>query len=128
MSVVTVAGLSIVVTLIIVLIKEYRPEFALAIGIFAGIMLLLYGIISGSEIISSIKALCDKSQIPIDNIMIVIKAVGICYICGLSKDIAIDAGQNVLADKIDFIGKIAITALSLPFIMQIVSTITEILQ
>lgn len=112
---------------LIMLLKQYRPEFALLASVTSALILLIYGIAKAGEIISAVRSLTERAGIDEQNVMLVLKALGICYIVQIAKDVCADSGQTALSDRIDFIGKVTVVAMSLPLLMQIIGIVTQLL-
>lgn len=112
---------------LILLLKQYRPEFALLASVTSALILLIYGIAKAGEIISAVRSLTERAGIDEQNVMLVLKALGICYIVQIAKDVCADSGQTALSDRIDFIGKVTVVAMSLPLLMQIIGIVTQLL-
>lgn len=112
---------------LIMLLKQYRPELALLASVASALILLIYGVAKSGEIISAVRAMTEQAGIDEQNVMLVLKALGICYIVQIAKDICADSGQTALADRIDFIGKVTVVAMSLPMLTQILGIVTQLL-
>lgn len=112
---------------LILLLKQYRPEFALLASVTSALILLIYGIAKAGEIISAVRSLTERAGIDEQNVMLVLKALGICYIVQIAKDVCADSGQTALSDRIDFIGKVTVVAMSLPLLTQIIGIVTQLL-
>lgn len=112
---------------LILLLKQYRPEFALLASVTSALILLIYGIAKAGEIISAVRSLTERAGIDEQNVLLVLKALGICYIVQIAKDVCADSGQTALSDRIDFIGKVTVVAMSLPLLMQIIGIVTQLL-
>ena len=52
MDVVKIVGIALVALIIIIVIRQYKPEFAIYISIIAGVMILILGMDKISQIIS----------------------------------------------------------------------------
>lgn len=127
LSFTAVIALSLTALMLVVLLRQYRPEFALGVSLVCAALLLIYGVFKGSEIITAVRTLTAQTGIDEQNISLLLKALGICYITQAAKDICIDCGQSSLGDRVDFVGRITIASLSLPLIMQVVTVITELI-
>ncbi|MEE1018291.1 MAG: SpoIIIAC/SpoIIIAD family protein [Acutalibacteraceae bacterium] len=112
---------------LILLLKQYRPEFALLASVTSALILLIYGIAKAGEIISAVRSLTERAGIDEQNVLLVLKALGICYIVQIAKDVCADSGQTALSDRIDFIGKVTVVAMSLPLLTQIIGIVTQLL-
>lgn len=120
-------ALALILLALIMLLKQYRPEFALLASVASALIMLIYGIAKSGEILLAVRTMTERAGIDEQNVMLVLKALGICYIVQIAKDICADSGQTVLADRIDFIGKVTVVGMSLPLLMQILGIVTQLL-
>lgn len=127
MGICALIALVLISLALILLLKQYRPEFALLASVTSALILLIYGIAKAGEIISAVRSLTERAGIDEQNVMLVLKALGICYIVQIAKDVCADSGQTALSDRIDFIGKVTVVAMSLPLLMQIIGIVTQLL-
>ena len=123
MDVIQIIGVGIITVFLSVLIRQHRPELALALPILgtAVIFLLLApGLRAALAMFSDIAA-----QAGIENrfLRLVIKIIGIAYICQFSAEICRDAGESSMAGKIELAGKLMILTLSMPIIYQILGLV-----
>ncbi|MGN0114450.1 MAG: SpoIIIAC/SpoIIIAD family protein [Acutalibacteraceae bacterium] len=126
-SICALIALVLISLALIMLLKQYRPEFALLASVTSALILLIYGIAKAGEIISAVRSLTERAGIDEQNVMLVLKALGICYIVQIAKDVCADSGQTALSDRIDFIGKVTVVAMSLPLLTQIIGIVTQLL-
>lgn len=127
MGICALIALVLISLALIMLLKQYRPEFALLASVTSALILLIYGIAKAGDIISAVRSLTERAGIDEQNVMLVLKALGICYIVQIAKDVCADSGQTALSDRIDFIGKVTVVAMSLPLLMQIIGIVTQLL-
>ena len=122
MELYTVIGICLIALFAAIFLKQYRPEFALAVTVIASVIALLLVGIGFSEIKSELKDVFGKIEMVDGLFSVVIKALGICYICEFASNLSKDFGQNSLAAKIELAGKISIMILTFPLIKQITET------
>ena len=127
MGICALIALVLISLALILLLKQYRPEFALLASVTSALILLIYGIAKAGEIISAVRSLTERAGIDEQNVLLVLKALGICYIVQIAKDVCADSGQTALSDRIDFIGKVTVVAMSLPLLTQIIGIVTQLL-
>lgn len=121
MDVVSVVVLALLAALMAVVLKQYKPEYAVVITIITAAVILI-GIISMIiPIISEIRKMMDQAAIDYDYITILIKAVGICYITQFASDVCKDAGQISISNKIELAGKVALCLSALPLYRDLLS-------
>ena len=63
MEIIKVIGVALVSLVIIIIIKQYKPEFALYVSLVAGIIILSMAFTTISEIVDLIKSYADKASI-----------------------------------------------------------------
>ena len=124
MEVIKIVGISIFAVIMIIILKNYRPEMALVLAIVTGIGIMLFAIYKMSSVINILNDLVTKSGINKDFLLIIIKVIGIAYIVEFVKNICIDAGQSSIATKLEMAGKVIIVVLTIPLISSLVNVLT----
>lgn len=124
MDVFKIVGFAIFSVVIIVILKEQKPEIALVVAISAGVMIMLVAISKISGVVTLLDELIQKSGINKDFLAIILKVTGIAYLVEFGKNICIDAGQSAIATKLEMAGKVIIVVLSLPLINSLVNLLT----
>lgn len=123
MEVIKVVGVSIFAVIMIIILKNYRPEMALVLSIITGIGIMLYAISKMSSVINVLNDLVSKSGVNTDFLLIIIKVIGIAYIVEFGKNVCIDAGQSSIATKLEMAGKVVIVVLTIPLISSLVNVL-----
>lgn len=113
--------------IIIVILKQYRPEFTIYVSLIAGIIILFLIMDKLSGIISLLKNLSAKASINQEFLIILIKITGIAVLTEFATSICKDSGETAIANKIDLGGKVLIIAISIPIISTLLETIIKIL-
>lgn len=123
MEVIRIVGVSIFAVIMIIILKNYRPEMALVLSIITGIGIMLYAISKMSSVINVLNDLVSKSGVNTDFLLIIIKVIGIAYIVEFGKNVCIDAGQSSIATKLEMAGKVVIVVLTIPLISSLVNVL-----
>lgn len=123
MEVIKIVGVSIFAVIMIIILKNYRPEMALVLSIITGIGIMLYAISKMSSVINVLNDLVSKSGVNSDFLLIIIKVIGIAYIVEFGKNVCIDAGQSSIATKLEMAGKVVIVVLTIPLISSLVNVL-----
>ena len=100
-----VAVFGIVASLIAMKIKTIRPEIAVVIAVISSILLAMYGLKQMEEILTVFEMIRSYSKIPQSYFQILLKLIGISFICEFASYICKDAGQASIAKQIEFAGK-----------------------
>ena len=127
MDIVKIIGIGLISLIIIVILKQYRPEFAIYVSIIAGILIisLVIGKISG--IVEILQSLARKTTINNEFLILLIKITGIAILTEYAVSICKDSGESAIASKVDFGGKILIMSMSIPIISSLLETVIRIL-
>lgn len=127
MQVFQIASLGIISTILIVTLKDFKPEFKILISIATGVMIFSILLNEISYVIETINSLSTRVNVDIEYFDIIIKIIGIAYIVEFASQISKDAGENSIAMKIEFGGKIMIMVLAIPILMALMDLIIKIL-
>ena len=127
MDIIKIIGIAFIAVIIIVILKEYRPEFAIYASIIAGVLILGLASNTLSGIIDMIKSISNKTNINSDFLVILIKITGIAILTEFAVSICKDAGESAIASKVDVGGKIIIISMSIPIINALIDTVVKVL-
>ena len=127
MDIIKIIGIGLIALIVIIIIKQYRPEFAVYVSSIAGALILLLILDKMSGVINLLTNLANKTSINKDFIFLLIKITGIAFLTEFAVSICKDAGESAIATKIDMGGKVMIVAISIPIISSLLETIVKIL-
>ena len=119
MELTAIAGVVVVAAFLAVLLRQQRPEQAMAVGLLAGISVLVLVLTKAVPALSSIQDMLNTSSLPGEYVAILFKALGICLLTQLAADTCRDAGETALAGKAELAGKVGLVMLSLPLFQKI---------
>lgn len=125
--IIKIIGIGLVALIIIILLKQYKPEFAIYISLLAGVLILLLVIDQLSEIISLLQSLASKVSINSTFLALLLKITGIAFLAEFAVSVCKDAGEGAIASKIEIGSKIIIIAMSIPIISSLLEIILKIL-
>ena len=120
-------GIAFITAVAAILVKSTKPELAVVITIAGSIILLLFvfEVFHGS--ISLFTDIAEATGLNSTIVKTLLKMVGIGYLVEFSAGILSDFGQNSLADKLIFCGKILILVLAVPILESVLSLVGELL-
>ncbi|WP_274651758.1 stage III sporulation protein AD [Paenibacillus humicola] len=127
MEMIQIVGLGLIATILIIVIREQKPMFAFLLAAFTGLFIFLYVIGKIDAVIGVLEQLADRSGIPSIYLKTILKIIGIAYIAEFGAQIVRDAGQESVASKIEFAGKVLILVMAVPIISVIVETVLGLL-
>lgn len=127
MEIIKIIGIGIIGLIIVIILKQYKPEFAVYASIIAGSFILLASISQISGIINLLKDLSNRANINNKFLEIILKITGIAILTEFAVSICQDSGESAIANKIDIGGKVIIITISLPIITSLLETILKVL-
>lgn len=111
-----------------VLLRRYQPELALGVGIIAGVLVLSAVVKTLLPTLHSLRTMLEGAALPSAYVGILFRALGICLLTQLAADTCRDAGENALAAKAEFVGKIMLLILALPLFQEITELALSMMQ
>lgn len=125
--IIKIIGIGLISLIAIIIIKQYRPEFAVYISIIAGVLILFVAIDKLSGIVNLLQTISDKSGINKQFLEILLKITGIGFLSEFAISICKDSGESAIASKIEIGTKVAIISMSIPIISNLMQIIIGIL-
>ena len=127
MDIIKIIGVGIIALIIIIIIKQYRPEFTIYVSLIAGSIILMLIMDKLYAIISLLTSLSSKTAINNEFLVLLIKITGIAFLTEFAVSICKDAGEGAIANKVDIGGKVIIISMSIPIIASLLETVVKIL-
>lgn len=127
MNIIQVVSISLVATILVIVLKQNKPEFAIMISILASIFVVLFALEKIQTIIDLLEELISNAGINEMFFEILIKITGIAYLVEFASNLCVDAGEKAIASKVEFAGKALIITMSIPIIATLLETITEVI-
>jgi len=126
LEIIQIVGLGIVVTILVVIIKQQRPELAIQLSIVAGV--IIFGMMLGKivAVINVMKQIAQKSNVSMLYMGTVLKIVGVAYIAEYGAQICKDAGEGAVASKIEFAAKVIVIVLAIPIIVRVFDNLMKL--
>lgn len=127
MDIVKIIGVGLIAIIIIVVIRQYKPEFTMYVSIIAGAIILFLVLDKVTGIITLLTSLSKKTGINSEYLSILLKITGIAILTEFAVSICKDAGETAIASKVDLGGKIIIISMSIPIISALLEIIMKII-
>ena len=126
-DVIKIIGIGLISLIIIIIIKQYRPEFAIYVSLIAGILIFSLAMGKFSSIINLLQSISDKAGINSSFLRILLKITGIAFLTEFAVSICRDSGESAIASKIEFGSKVLIIGMAIPIISNLLDVILKIL-
>ena len=127
MEIIKITSIALIALIIIILLKQYKPEFAIYISILTGILIIFLVMDKFTGIIELIRSISNKSNINNQFIEILLKITGIALLSEFAVSICKDSGEAAIASKIEIGTKVIVISMSIPIISSLLEIILKIL-
>lgn len=127
MNIIQIVGIAILSVIIIILLKQYKPEYALQVSILCGTIILFFAFEKVSAVIKLLDNLVENIGINKEFFRILLKITGIAYLIEFASMTCKDAGESAIASKVELAGKLLIITISMPIISTLLETIVNVI-
>ena len=123
-DIIKIIGIGFISLIIIVILKEYKRDFAVYAELIGGAIILYFCIDYIKGIINGLSVTGISNSF----ILLLIKITGISILTEFSVSVCRDMGENAIASKVDLGGKLLIVSLSIPIITATLSGLLGLLE
>lgn len=126
-EIIKIVAIGLISLVTIIILKQYKPEFAIYISIITG-LIIIYMVINRLEgIINLLKSISNKSGINNQFLELLLKITGIAFLAEFAINLCKDAGENAIASKIEIGSKVVIVSMSIPIISSLLEIISKLI-
>lgn len=127
MEIIQIVVIGMIAAILAITIKDQSPELAIQISIVTGLIIFLLMITKLNSVLTVLKHFAAKANIDILYFSTILKVIGIAYITEFGAQVCRDAGENSIASKIEFAGKVLIMVLAVPVLAALLDIIIKII-
>lgn len=91
MDIIKIIGIGLISLVMIILLKQYKPEFAIYISLLTGVLILILVMDKLSGVVELIKSISNQSSINQQFIVLLIKITGIAFLSEFAVSICKDS-------------------------------------
>ena len=126
-DIIKVIAVGLIAVIIIIIIKQYKPEFSIYISLITGaiILYMIFGKLQG--IINLLQNISNKAGVNTQFLSLLLKITGIAFLAEFAINICKDAGEGAIASKIEIGSKVIIVSMSIPIISSLLDVILKLL-
>ncbi len=124
---VKVAFLGIAGVMLAIQFKSQKPEYGMYMGLAVGILVFGYALRQVAAVTAQLGKLRSYLGGAESYLAILLKVIGITYICEFSADICKDAGYQTVAGQIEVLGKLSVMFAGLPVLFAVIEQIQSFL-
>ena len=119
-EIIKVGMLGIVGVLIAVQFKAQKPEYGIYIGLAIGIMIFCYALKEFEAVLAQFDRIREYLGTGENYLAVLLKVIGITYICEFSSSICKDAGYGTIAEQIEILGKLSVMIAGIPILFAVI--------
>lgn len=127
MTILQISMIGIAGVFVSLFLKSTKSDFAVIVTVVTGIIIFFYSISRVYTAFDTMNIIKDRINISDEYYMLLVKIVGIAYICEFSSDICKDAGYSLVGDQIQMFGKITILTVSAKVFLNLLNVIWGLL-
>ena len=128
MNLIAVSFAAVIVVLIAIKIKDMDSGYGVILSM-AGCVMVMYFVVSRfRQIADYIDRITAYISVNITYIDVILKMIGLAYVCQFSSDLCRDAGYNAIASLVEMAGKISLILLSMPVLMSVIDLVVKIVE
>ena len=126
MDIVKIIGVGLTALIIVVILKQYKPEYAMYASLIAGTIIIFLVMERISAIITLLTNLSNKTGINAEYLKILLQITGIAILTEFAVSVCKDSGESAIASKIDLGGKVIVISMSIPIISALLEVILKL--
>ena len=126
-EIIKIALLGITGVLFAVQFRQHRPEYAMLIGFALSVLVFSYVLGLAGSLLDEFLGLQQYLGETQGYLGILMKVVGITYLCEFSAGMCKDAGFTAVSDQIEILGKLSVLFAGLPILLAVIRQIYGIL-
>jgi len=123
-EIIKIGVLGIMGVLMAVQFKGNKPEYAILTGICISILIFGYSVSQMSILLEKFELLKNYLGGSGGYLSVLVKVIGITYVCEFSAGICKDAGYGAIAEQIEILGKLSVVFAGLPVIFAVIEQIS----
>lgn len=123
MNIGAILSLIVIAVILALSLKSRNPEISSLVSIAVCLVIIALCIGRIGAILDTLKRISEYIRIDHTYISILLKLIGIAYVCEFASGISKDAGYSSVASQIELLGKLTMLMVSLPVLLQVIETI-----
>lgn len=127
MEIVQVVGMALVAGVLLLVVRQQRPELALLLSVAVGVVIFAAMVGRIMSVIEALRSLGRQAQVDAAYMATVLRIIGIAYMTDFGAQVLADAGEKAVAAKVEMAGKVLILLLGVPVLVAILDTLLKML-
>ena len=120
-------GMAVITAVLAVTVRQYRPELGIQVSIAGGLLLLAACAAEYAYLPKEISRFFGQNGLDGAWMLLVLKLCGTAFITQIASELCRDAGENALACKTEFCGRVMMLASALPTVTGLLKTLFDLI-
>lgn len=127
MEIVQVVGLGLIAAVLVIILREYRPEMAMQVSLVAGVIIMLMVINHITGAVHVITETAVAAGINLVYLQALLRVIGIAYLAEFGAQACRDAGEGSIASRIELAAKVIILIMAVPIVVEVMEKIMALI-
>lgn len=124
--VVKIAVIGIVCSLLVMYLKNLKPEYGQLLLLAVGVVLSFFAFAYLKNMAELLEELTGKITLQKSYLTVLLKMIGIAYVCEFASNLCKDAGCQTIAGQVEMIGKLSMLFISTPIVTSLIEMIGKL--
>lgn len=121
-------GLVLAAAVLCLLVRQAgEPVLALVLGLAVGVLLWLRLLPELGQVCAAFAGLAEQAGLQPGYLAVLLKIILISYLAEFGAALCRDAGEGALAGRLELAGRVAVVALALPVVVELLTMVLSIL-
>ncbi len=121
-------GATLVMVVLLAVVRQARAEMGIQLGIAAAATIFLILLPQIALAVRLLETVALKAHIELRFLDVVLRVIGIAYLAEFGAQVARDAGEGALAQKLELGGKVLILVLAIPVVNALLSLVLGLMR
>ena len=126
MELMKLCALAVLGVLVALQLKQTRPEYGIYLVVAMGVLIFAYSFGRVREVFEEVMKLGDYLGGSVGYLKILMKVVGISYVCEFGSGICRDAGYGALGEQVEILGKLAVLFTGFPIFFALIQELEHL--
>lgn len=124
--VIKIAVLGIVCSLLVMYLKNLKPEYGQLLLLAVGVVLSFFAFAYLKNMAELLEELTGRITLQKSYLTVLLKMIGIAYVCEFASNLCKDAGCQTIAGQVEMIGKLSMLFISTPIVTSLIEMIGKL--
>lgn len=124
--VIKIAVLGIVCSLLVMYLKNLKPEYGQLLLLAVGVVLSFFAFAYLKNMAELLEELTGRITLQKSYLTVLLKMIGIAYVCEFASNLCKDAGCQTIAGQVEMIGKLSMLFISAPIVTSLIEMIGKL--